>query len=120
MAFGLANGVTFSIVLNYAGNQHSKMAASVFLGMALAGVFAIILRIVVAAALGSTLTASLIYAGIIAISIISWCVYFRFSMKKNFDSYIQKFEMAALPSDNQTTDENQDHITLLQQRSETS
>jgi len=85
MAFGVANGVSFAVVLNYAGNQHSKMLSSLFFGMGLAGLFAILLRIMVAAAMGNSLSASLVYAGLIATVIIAWCVYYRFSMKKNFD-----------------------------------
>ena len=81
MVFGVANGVTFATVLNYAGFQHSKITASVFLGMALAGMLAILLRIIVAVAFGSSGTASIVYAGLIAILIISWCIYFRMSMK---------------------------------------
>jgi len=61
--------------------------------MAMAGVFAILLRIVIAVAFGNTVTASFTYAGIIAVVILAWCVYYRFSMKKNFDSLIEKFEI---------------------------
>jgi len=61
------------------------MQSAVFFGMGLAGLFAILIRIGVAAVLGNTLEASLAYAGIIAAVIIAWCVYYRLSMKKNFD-----------------------------------
>jgi len=88
MAFGVGNGVTFALVLTYAGNQHSKMLSAVFLGMGLAGLLAILIRIGVAVTIGSSLAASLVYAGIIAAVIVAWCVYYRFSMKKNFDAYI--------------------------------
>ena len=53
--------------------------------MGLAGLFAILIRILVAAAIGNTLGASLTYAGIIAAVIIAWCVNYRLSLKKNFD-----------------------------------
>lgn len=63
--------------------------------MGLAGIFAILLRIIVAAALGNTLIASYVYAGVIAFVITAWCIHYRRSVKKNFDRYIGKFEMTS-------------------------
>jgi len=85
--------------------------------MALAGTFAIILRILVAAIFGSTGTAVFVYAGLIAVLMVAWCIHYRISARENFQDYMRKFEMSSSLERQQTqSDNSQQHAQLLEYR----
>ena len=66
------------------------------LGMALAGLFTIVLRAITLVAIqGDSMIASLVFYGLIACILVFWCLYFRLCLKASFESQLEKFELVA-------------------------
>lgn len=61
--------------------------------MGLCGLFAILTRILIAVIFGPSLSATITYAVIMAAVLVAWSIYYRVSMKANFEENIRKFEI---------------------------